>query len=147
MCLLAWESIMPAIIQKRNVPSALQVQTIGTVINKPANRCNCKATLIALEFLNVDISVPTTTDQLTSMDSPGPSSEHVVDEEEKNMEETRPVPARPPHKIAVMVLSLLDSLVSTSEADDKTMKVIDELQDFLSTSLKQRSIDSYFKTQ
>ena len=44
------------------------------------------------KYLNVDKSVPTTTDQLTSFDSSSPSLEHVVGDEEEKMEETQHLP-------------------------------------------------------
>jgi hypothetical protein len=47
------------------------------------------------KFLNVDRTVHTTAYQLTKVDRPGPSTEHVVDEEEEKTEETWPLPARP----------------------------------------------------
>jgi hypothetical protein len=53
------------------------------------------------KFLNVDRTVHTT-DQLTKVDSPGPSSEHVVNKEEEKTEETWPLPTIP---------SLVDTLM------------------------------------
>jgi hypothetical protein len=47
------------------------------------------------EFLNVDKWVPTTNDQPTSLDGPGPSSERVEGEEEEMMEEPRPSSSNP----------------------------------------------------
>jgi hypothetical protein len=99
------------------------------------------------EFLNVDRSVPTTTDQPTSLDSPGLSSEHVVGKEEEKIKETRPSPARPPHKDALMVLSVLDSVISASDADDRIVKDVDFVSKVYKSSLKQRSVDSCFKKQ
>jgi hypothetical protein len=50
-----------------------------------------------------------------------------------------------------MVLLVLDSVVNVSDADDRLIKAMDELQDFVSkvykNSFKQRSIDSHFKKQ
>ena len=108
---------------------ALLVQSIPTVMKKSVNGWNCKATLIApstsKEFLNVDKSVPTTTDQLTSMDGSGPSTVHTVDEEEEEIEETPP-----PHQDAIMALSVLDTVECASDMND-IMKAVEELQDFV----------------
>jgi hypothetical protein len=107
----------------------LVVQSVPTLMKKTVNGWNCKATLIAPstseEFLNVEKSVPTTTDQLTSLVGPGPSMEHTVGEEEK-MEETPP-----PHQDAIMTLSVLDTVECASDMND-IMKAVDELQDFVS---------------
>jgi hypothetical protein len=69
--------------------------------------------------------------------------------EEEKLEQTQPLPTRPPHKVAVMALSLLDVVVIASDTDDRIVKVMDELQDFVSkvyeNSLKQRSVDFCFK--
>jgi len=63
-------------------------------MKKIVNGWNCKATMIApstsKEFLNDDKSAPTTTDQPTSLDGSGPSTEHTVGKEEEKMEETPP---------------------------------------------------------
>lgn len=87
-----------------------------------------------------------------SFDNPGLSSvQVVVQEEEEEKKETQPLTAQTPCKEALMALLLLYSAVSESDADDRIMKVMDELQDFVSkvhkTCLKQRSTDSYFKKQ
>ena len=124
---------------------ALLVQSIPTVMKKSVNGWNCKATLIApstsKEFLNVDKSVPTTTDQLTSMDGSGPSTVHTVDEEEEEIEETPP-----PHQDAIMALSVLDTVECASDMND-IMKAVEELQDFVSkpykNGFKQSSSNSY----
>ena len=88
---------------------ALVVQSIPKVMKKTVNGWKGKATLIApstsKEFLNVEKSVPTTTDQLTSLDGPGSSTEHMVGEEEEKMEETPP-----PHQDVIMALSVLDTV-------------------------------------
>ena len=70
------------------------------------------------EFLNVDKCVPTTTDQPTTLDSPGRRSEHVVGEEEEKMEETWPLPTQPPRKVALMALSVLDSVINVTQIRD-----------------------------
>ena len=44
-------------------------------------------------FLYVNNSVPTTSDQPTSLDSPGPMYAHMIGREEENTEETRPLSA------------------------------------------------------
>jgi len=111
-------------------------------MKKTVNGWNCKATLIvpstSKELLNVDKSVPTTTDQPTSLDCSGPSTEHMVGEEEEKMEETPP-----PRQDAIMALSLLDTVECASDI----MKAVDELQDFVSkvytNSFKQDSSNSY----
>ena len=67
------------------------------------------------------------------------------------MKEIQPLPTRPPRKEALMVLSLLYSAVSASDADNGIMKAMDELQHFVSkvykNCLQQRLTDSYFKKQ
>jgi hypothetical protein len=63
----------------------------------------------------------------------------------------QPLPARPTRKDAFTALSVLDTVISASDADKKIVKTTDDIQDFVSKiyrqSLKQRSIDSYFKKQ
>jgi hypothetical protein len=94
-------------------------------------------------------SVLTTTDQLMSFDNPGLSSVQVVVDEEEEEKKTQPLIAQTPHKEALMALLLPYSAVSESNAVDGIMKVMDEVQDFVSkvhkTCLKQRSTDSYIK--
>jgi hypothetical protein len=50
-----------------------------------------------------------------------------------------------------MALSVLKTVICASEANEKIVKVMDDIQDFLSKiykqSLKERSTDSYFKKQ
>jgi hypothetical protein len=50
-----------------------------------------------------------------------------------------------------MALSVLDTVISASDADENIMKAMGDIQAFVSKiyrqSLKQRSIDSYFKKQ
>jgi hypothetical protein len=58
---------------------------------------------------------------------------------------------RPTRKDTFTAFSVLDCVISSCDADEKIMKAINEIQDFVSkiykNSLKQRSVDSYFKTQ
>jgi hypothetical protein len=61
---------------------------------------------------------PKTTDQPKSLDSPSPSSEHVLGHKEVKMVETQHVPTVSLLKNALMVLSVLDSVVSASAGDD-----------------------------
>jgi hypothetical protein len=142
----------PSFLQKftpalRIVALTLLVQSIPTVRKKNVNGWNCKATLIlpstSKEFLNLDKSVPTTTDQPTSLDGPGPTTEHMVGKEEEKMEE-----APPPHQDAIMALSVLDTVECASDTND-IMKAVDELQDFVSkvytNDLKQSSSNSYLR--
>jgi hypothetical protein len=72
-------------------------------------------------------------------------------EEEVEGEGMQPLPARPTWKDGLIALSVLDTVISASDADDKIVKVMDDIQDFVFNiyrqSLKQRSIDSYFKKQ
>jgi len=127
------------------VALALLVQSIPTVMKKTVNGWKCKDTLIApstfKEFLNVDKSVPTTTDQPTSLDGFGPSTEHTVGKEEEKMEETPPH-----HQDAIMALSLLDTAECASDMND-IMKAVDELQDFVSkvytNGFRESSSNSY----
>jgi len=106
--------------------------------------------------MNLKKSVPTTTDQPMNFDNPGLSLVQVVveeeeEEEEEEKKETHPLTAQTPRKEAVMALLSPYPAVSESDADDGIMKVMNELQDFVSkvhkTCLKQRSTDSYFKKQ
>jgi hypothetical protein len=50
-----------------------------------------------------------------------------------------------------MALSVLDSVLSSGDANERIVKAMDELQDFVSkaykNTLKQRSVESYFKKQ
>jgi hypothetical protein len=66
------------------------------------------------EFLNVDQLIPTTKDHtatsLTSLDVP--DSEHVAYDQE---EEGEGLPARPTRKDAFTALSVLDTVISTSD--------------------------------
>jgi hypothetical protein len=98
----------------------------------------------------VDQLIPTTEDHTaTSLDVP--DSEHVAYEQEVEGEGAQPLPARPTRKDAFTALSVLDTVISASDADERIVKAMDDIQDFVSKiyrqSLKQRSIDSYFKKQ
>jgi len=66
---------------------------------------------------------------------------------EKNLAPLHPTP----HKDALMSLSVLDSVLSSCEADDKILKSMDKVQNFVpkvyKNGLKQSRIDSYYKTQ
>jgi hypothetical protein len=97
------------------------------------------------EFLNVDRLIPTTEDDTaTSLDVPG--REHAGSEGE----EMQWLSAHPTQKDAFMALSVLDAVISASDADEKIVKAMDDIQDFVSKiykqSLKQRSIESYFNS-
>jgi hypothetical protein len=128
------------------VALAMLVQSIPTVMKKTVNGWNCTATLIApstsKEFLNVDKAVPTTTDQMTSLDGPDPSPEHTVVEEKEKMEETPP-------QDAIMALSVLDTVESSSDTNENIMKAMAEVQDYESNvykkGLKQSSSNSYLR--
>jgi hypothetical protein len=78
-----------------------------------------------------------------------PDSENVTYRWEEEGEEMQLLSACPAQKDTFMALSVSDTVISASEADDKIVKVIDDIQDFVSTiymqPLKQRSIESYFK--
>jgi hypothetical protein len=56
-----------------------------------------------------------------------------------------------PHKHALMPLSVLDSVLSVSNADNKIVKSMGKLQNFVpkgyKNGLKQSMIDSYYKKQ
>jgi hypothetical protein len=137
----------------------------------------------------VDQLIPTTEDHTaTSLDVP--DSDHVAYEQEEEGEGMQPLPARPTRKDTSTALSVLDTVISASDADEKIVKAMDDIQDFVSLptrkdtstalsvldtvisasdadekivkamddiqdfvskiyrqSLKQRSIDSYFKKQ
>jgi hypothetical protein len=88
-----------------------------------------------VNFLNVAKSVPATGDQLTSLGSPNPGFVHVIGKERKT-EDTWPLPAQPSCKDALMVVSVMDALVRTVDATDRTMKAMNELQDFVSAVYK-----------
>jgi hypothetical protein len=72
-------------------------------------------------------------------------------EEEVEWEEMQWLPAHPTRKDAFTTLSLLGTVISASDANEKIVKVMDDIQDFVSEiykwPLKQRSIKSYFKKQ
>ena len=96
------------------------------------NGWKCKATLTdpstSKEFLHVDKSVPTSTNQPTSLNGPGPSPEHMVGKEEEMEEITSP------HEDALMALLVLDTAENVSNTNDIT-KAMEELQDFVSVSV------------
>jgi hypothetical protein len=56
-----------------------------------------------------------------------------------------------PHKDALMLLSVLESVLSSSEANDKIVKSMDKLQNFVpkvyKNGFKRSTIDSYYKIQ
>jgi hypothetical protein len=61
----------------------------------------------------------------------------------------QPLPARPTWKDTFTALSVLDTVISANDGDDKIVKATDDIQDSVSKiyyrqSLKHRSIDSYF---
>jgi hypothetical protein len=104
------------------------------------------------EVLNVDQLIPTTEDQKAT--SFGIHySKHMVYEwqEEVEWEEMQPLPACPTRKDALMALSELEIVISANDADEKIVKTIHDIQDFVSKiykqSLKQRSIEPHFKKQ
>jgi hypothetical protein len=55
------------------------------------------------------------------------------------------------HKDALMALSVLDFIISSSDADEGVVKVMDVLQNFVSKvykyTLKQKSFELYFRKQ
>jgi hypothetical protein len=61
----------------------------------------------------------------------------VVGEEEEKTEETRPLLAQPPRKDALMALSVLNLVVNVSDADDRLVKTMVELQDLVKSVNKQ----------
>jgi hypothetical protein len=75
----------------------------------------------------------------------------VAYEQEEEGEGMQPLPARPTRKDTFTALSVLDTVISASYANEEIVKAMDDVQDFVSKiyrqSLKQRSIDSYFKKQ
>ena len=88
-----------------------------------------------MNFLTVAKFVPATGDQLTSLDSPKPGFVHVIDEEGKT-EDTWPLPAQPSCKDALMLLSVLDAVLRTVDAADRTVRAMNKLKDFVSTIYK-----------
>jgi endonuclease III len=65
------------------------------------------------------------------MDERGPSLKHMVSEEEEKKRENPAPPCPTPHKDALMLLSVLDSVLSASNTDDRTAKSMDKLQNFV----------------
>lgn len=102
------------------------------------------------EFLNVDKLIPTTDDK-TNLD--GPSCKYlatlVTNKEEEIMEGIHLLLVHPAHK--EMILLVFDSTVSSCNINERIIKVMDKLQDFVSKAykktLKQRFIELYFKTR
>jgi hypothetical protein len=83
------------------------------------------------EFLNVNQLIPTTEDRTaTSLDVP--DSEHVAYEWEEEGEGMQPLSTRLTRKDAFIALSVLDTVISVSNADEKIVKVVDDIQDFVS---------------
>jgi hypothetical protein len=72
-------------------------------------------------------------------------------EEEEKMEKMHLHLVRGSHKHALMALSVLDFSISSSDADERIVEVMDELQNFVSkvykNTLKQRSFKLYFRKQ
>jgi hypothetical protein len=102
------------------------------------------------EFLNVDQLIPTTEDHTaTRLDIP--DSDHVAYEQEEQGEGMQPLPARPTREDAFTALSVLDTVISANDANEKIVMAMDDIQDFVSKIyrqfFKQRSTDSYFKKQ
>jgi hypothetical protein len=50
----------------------------------------------------------------------------------KGRQDTWPLPAQPSCKVALMVVSVLDAVVRTVDAADRTVKAMNKLQDFVS---------------
>jgi hypothetical protein len=98
----------------------------------------------------VDQLIPTSEDH-TASNLDIPESEHVAYEQDEEREGMQPLPARPTRKDAFTAPSVLDTVISASDSDEKIVKVMDDIQDLISKIyrqvLKQRSIDSYFKKQ
>jgi hypothetical protein len=63
-------------------------------------------------------------------------------------EEMQWFPARPTWKDAFTALLMLDTVISENDADEKIVKVMDDIQEFVSKiykqSLKKRSTELYF---
>jgi hypothetical protein len=59
----------------------------------------------------------------------------VIDEEGKT-EDTWPLPAQPSCKDALMLLSVLDAVLRTVDAADRTVRGMNKLKDFVSTIYK-----------
>jgi hypothetical protein len=70
-------------------------------------------------------------------------------EEERVGEEMQPLPLCPAHKEAFTVLVMLHFLPSSVGADDRVMRAVVVVQEFVpntyKASVKQRSVDSYFQ--
>jgi hypothetical protein len=82
------------------------------------------------EFLNMDQLDPTTEDHMaTSLDIP--NSEHMAYEQEE-VEGMQPLPVCPTQKDAFTALSVLDTVISVSDADEKIVKMTDDIQDSVS---------------
>jgi hypothetical protein len=88
------------------------------------------------EFLNVDRLIPTAEDHTaTSLDVP--DSEQVVYEWEVEGVGMQLLPARPTRKDAFTALSVLDTVISASDANEKILKVMDDIQEFVSKIYRQ----------
>jgi hypothetical protein len=149
---MAWESIMPAVLHNHfaNAASVLQVQRIPTVMKKAANGWNCRATMIVLVLSKNFWMLTNLSQQLLiswhfgqlwpKLKACGRRGRG------KHGENLAPLHLTS-HKDALMSLSLLDSVLSSSEADDKIVKSMDKLQNFVpkvyKNGLKQSIIDSY----
>jgi hypothetical protein len=82
-----------------------------------------------MSFFNVDQLIPTTEDHVaTNLDVP--DSEHVAHEQEEKGEGMQPLPARPTRKDAFTALSVLDTVISASDDDEKIVKAMVDIQDF-----------------
>jgi hypothetical protein len=79
----------------------------------------------------VDQVIPTTEDHTaTSLDVP--DSEHVAYQRDEDGEGMQPLPVRPTRKDAFIALSVLDTVISASDADEKIVKAMDDIQVFVS---------------
>jgi hypothetical protein len=80
------------------------------------------------EFLDVDQLIPTTEDSsIQSLHLP--DCEHMANEQEEEEEETQPLPVCPTRKDAFTALSVSDCVISSSDANEKIVKAMDEIQD------------------
>jgi hypothetical protein len=151
---VAWESITSTVIQNCFSKCSFGIEDAVVTEDDQDNsdwvelqgHVDCPSNFD--EFLNVDQLIPTTEDHTaTSLDVP--DSEQVAYEREGEGEGIQLLPARPTRKDAVTALLVLDTVISASDADEKIVKEMDDIQEFVSKtytqSLKQRSIDSYLR--
>ena len=146
---------MPAVLHNHsaNVASALQVQRILTVMKKAANGWNCRATMIVLVCSKNFCMLTNMSQQLLISRHFGqlwPKLEARGRRGRGEHGENLALLHLTSHKDALMSRQCLNSVLSLSKADDKIVKSIDNMQNFVpkvyQNGLKQSTIHSCYKT-